>query len=36
MREPAFIKQNADRWKHFEGLMQGNNRHKTTPDEKAE
>ena len=36
MREPAFIKQNANRWKHFEDLMQGNNRHKTTPDEKAD
>lgn len=36
MREPAFIKQNADRWKRFEALMKDNKQHKTTPDEKAD
>ena len=37
MREPAFIKQNADKWKQFERLLDAKDRtHKTTPDEQAD
>lgn len=34
MREPAFIKQNADKWKRFEGIL--DNKNSALPDEQAE
>ncbi len=34
MREPAFVKQNADKWKRFEELL--DKKAQTTPDERAE